>query len=670
MSLKLSQYRTLFVILLLVASAPALAHEGWILTPAEMLEWNSKPKPELFTQWSSMNAIVLGAALLFALVWVRLGFTGAREMFPDLQARLASYGEYSAVILRVCLSWALLTSAFALEPRVGNELFQSPTLLAPDLELRLLDPQWMWIREAQIVLGIMFLFGLYVRFAAALLIVLCVLGLTLFGRDMVTYFTAVVGICVYLLLQGPGSRYVPLPVVPMFQSLIAKLSSVPRQRAQFLLRILAGLNFLYLGVYFKVLQPNLALGIIEIYQVPILSKAPEFFVLMMAVVETFTGIFLLMGVLMRPMSIFLLAAFIFFASFLEETYTAHMLFYGIMLTFLFNAAGHWRRPEATDKAAHIVILGGGFAAVRAAMKLEKLRGAYSNVTVTVVAPNSEFIFSPMLPEVIGGSVQPANIVNPIRRILPATKVIEAYVHSLDTEQRELVVQRTGGTNMSIHYDELILAQVSVPDFNTISGLAQHGLAISSIGDALYLRQSVMKTLAEAEHETHADTRRALLTFAVIGGGERGCGTAMEIHRLLSAAASAFPSLQRDEFSVVLFETAQDSALLPDALRNARNRLLQRHGIRLQEAEQISSVSAMAIRLQNTDIVPCATTVNARLQIPEDVLQGAKHSWLSCDSQLRVSGKQHVWLAGDNNELLKGCLTGHSERIRLGRTSRL
>jgi len=124
---------------------------------------------------------------------------------------------------------------------------------------------------------------------------------------------------------------------------------------------------------------------------------------MMAIVETFTGIFVLMGVMMRPVSVFLLCAFIFFASFLEESYTAHMLFYGIMLTFLFNSAGHWRRPVATDKKAHIVILGGGIAAMRTAMKLEKLRGQYTNVSVTLVTPNSEFVYSSLLPEVIGGS---------------------------------------------------------------------------------------------------------------------------------------------------------------------------------------------------------------------------------------------------------------------------
>jgi len=372
----LSYIRLILTLILLFLSSQVLAHEGWILTPSEMLLLNGKAKPELFTQWSTINTVVLSCALLLALFWVKLRYTGAREMFPDLQERLSSYSEYSAVILRLCLTWALLASAFALEPRVGNTIFQSPTLLAPDLELRMLDSQWMWIREAQILLAIMFLFGIYVRAAAVLLIAVCVLGCVIFGHDMATYFTAVVGIAIYLLLQGAGSRHIPLPVFPQLQPLVTRFESVPRQRAQFLLRILAGLNFLYLGVYFKVLQPNLALGIVEIYKVPILSLAPEFFVLIMAVIETLIGMFLIMGVLVRPVSIFLLCAFIFFATFLDESYTAHIIFYGIVLTFLFNSAGHWRRPEATDKAAQIVILGGGLAAIRAAMKLEKLRGSF------------------------------------------------------------------------------------------------------------------------------------------------------------------------------------------------------------------------------------------------------------------------------------------------------
>lgn len=666
MLFKPSQQKLLFALLLLISTVPALAHEGWILTPAEMLEWNSKPKPTLFTQWSIINITLLGGAFLFALGWVRLGFTGAKEMFPDLQARLASYGDYSAVILRFSLAWVLLTAAFALEPRVGNELFQSPTLIAPDLELNLLGPDWMWLKEAQILLGILFLFGIYVRFAALLLMAVSVLGLLLFGRDMITYFTAVLGVGVYLLLQGPGSRYVPLPTPQILHKLVAWLAAVPRQRAQFLLRILAGLNFLYLGIHFKVLQPNLTLGIIEAYQVPLLSSAPEFFILLMAVVETFTGIFLLMGVLMRPMSIFLLGAFVFFASFLPESFTVHMLFYGIMLTFLFNAAGHWRLPEAKDKAAGILILGGSFSAVRAAMKLEKLRGPYTNIDVTLVTPHSELLLGPMLPEVIGGSVQPANIVNPIRRILPDSQIIEGQIQAIDAKQQTVTIKRTSGAEMNLAYNELILAQQAEPDFNGIAGLAQHGLPINSIGDALYLRQWVLKKLAEAEHLKASVTRQGLLTFAVLGGGERGCGTAMEIQRLLLAAASAYPILNANEFKVVLFEKADDPLQHPPVdLVKTRNQLLARFDIEVLNESTIESITATAIHLNNAAMLPCTSIVNARLQLPLKLLGDTTRDWLECNDHLRLNGHAHIWLAGDNNDLLKGHYAGHSELYDLG-----
>jgi hypothetical protein len=84
--------------------------------------------------------MLLLAFSLFIIGWVRLGYTGARELFPDLQVRLASCGDLVAPILRFCVAWMLLSAAFGLNPRVGVESFSSPTLFAPDLELWLLAP--------------------------------------------------------------------------------------------------------------------------------------------------------------------------------------------------------------------------------------------------------------------------------------------------------------------------------------------------------------------------------------------------------------------------------------------------------------------------------------------------------------------------------------------------
>ena len=82
-------------------SSSTFAHERWILTPEQIIEWNSQPRPELFTRLSSGNITMISLFLIFVAGWVRLGFTGARELFPDLQARLASYGDHVPRILRV-----------------------------------------------------------------------------------------------------------------------------------------------------------------------------------------------------------------------------------------------------------------------------------------------------------------------------------------------------------------------------------------------------------------------------------------------------------------------------------------------------------------------------------------------------------------------------------------
>jgi hypothetical protein len=78
-----------FVAIILITDQ-ALAHERWILSPNQIAELNAQPRPKLYSKLSPLYVTMVSLFLLFILGWVRLGFTGARELFPDLQARLAS----------------------------------------------------------------------------------------------------------------------------------------------------------------------------------------------------------------------------------------------------------------------------------------------------------------------------------------------------------------------------------------------------------------------------------------------------------------------------------------------------------------------------------------------------------------------------------------------------
>jgi NADH dehydrogenase FAD-containing subunit/uncharacterized membrane protein YphA (DoxX/SURF4 family) len=623
-----------------------MAHERWILTPEQIIDWNSKPKPYIFTHVTSGNTTMIIVFMIFVAGWVRLGFTGARELFPDLQARLSSYGDHVPRILRFCLGWMLLSSAFGVEPRFGIERFTSPTLFAPDLLLSNLGPDWAWLRWVEVVIGLAILFGLYVRLFAALLIVLALLGAWLFGAAILAYAGALIGVCIYLIMQGPGRHYLPLPTLPPFIGVQSWLASLPRQRAQAIMRILTGANLLYLAVWFKVLQPNLLLGIIETYHLPLLSSAPQSFTLLMTLVELAAGILILAGILLRPLSLVLLAAFSFFAALLPESYTSHILFYGVMLSFLFNAAGHWRVPVAQDKAAEIVIIGGGFSAIAAATRIERLIGPYTRVNLTLVHRSSNMLFYPLLPEVVGGGMQPGNIVNPIRRIIPQTRVLSGRLRYVDEQKKQVCVKRKDGGELTLPYDQLILALFLEPDLDFVPGMSRHSYPINSVGDALHIRKRVLENVEDAELVSDAIERSRLLNFAVVGSGQRSCATAVELCAMLRTAEVSHPVLRNHGWQVHLYEDTKVPFTDFEAqTQSQRNRELEKAGVILHRNDEIIGVTDRAIALANRERRPVGMVVNAAFKQPTVRLGEKEFPWpLEVGDDLNVKGHDRLWAA--------------------------
>ena len=627
-------------------SGESNAHERWILTPEQIAQWNSLPTPTFYSELSIGNFAMVSMFLLFILGWIRLGFTGARELFPELQARLASYGEHVPRILRVCLSWMLISSALGLEPRLGVAAFTSPTLFAPDLELSSLGPGWSWLGGFEILLGLAILFGIYVRLCAIVLMLLGLLGGWLFGLGFLAYGGAILGASIYLLLQGPGRHYPPLPVPTVFQGIVAWLEAQPRSRAQFIMRVLTGLTMLYLGIAFKIMQPNLVIGIIKTYQIPLLSSVPEGFSLFMALVEVSAGLLMIAGILLRPLSIFLLSAFLFFALLLPETLMEHVLFYGVMLSCLINSAGYWHKPEPRDRKANIVIVGGGFSAMHAAIEIERLIGAYSNVNVTLLHDNSNFVLTPLLPEVIGGIVQPGNVVNPIRRVIPQVNVIVGRLDSIDETNQQVFARRTSGERIKLDYSELVLAQTSKPNTGAIPGLLSHAIPIESVGDALHIRKCVLELIEQAEFTEDSTEKQRLLNFAILGSGELACSVAAELCQMLRAMRQSYPVLRDYRWQVHLFDEPDYVYSGFERQRLAlRDSCLEKAGVSLHKGQKVSALAEAEVVLEPGASIKLGLAINACFAMPPVRFQGGIGlAWpLTVRDDLSLEGHNHLWI---------------------------
>src|SRR5881397_1773641 len=87
----------------------------------------------------------------------------------------------------------------------------------------------------------------------------------------------------------------------------------------------------------------------------------------------------------------------------------------------------------------IVILGGGFGGLYAALEMEKGLARDPEVEVTLVNRDNFFLFTPMLHEVAASDLDPADIVNPIRKLLRRVRFFNGDVESIDLAKRRVTV---------------------------------------------------------------------------------------------------------------------------------------------------------------------------------------------------------------------------------------
>src|SRR5438309_5207717 len=176
----------------------------------------------------------------------------------------------------------------------------------------------------------------------------------------------------------------------------------------------------------------------------------------------------------------------------------------------------------TQRPTRILILGGGFGGVYAALTLEKLLGREirrGEVELGLISRDNYIVFQPMLPEVISGSIGIVDTITPIRRLCPRTNLYTRTIESIDLRRRR-VTAATGFGSQQLHleYDHLVIALGNVTSFAGQPGLAEHALPFKYLGDAFALRNHAIHVLAEADIERAPQMSRFLLSSAVAGGG--------------------------------------------------------------------------------------------------------------------------------------------------------
>ena len=189
----------------------------------------------------------------------------------------------------------------------------------------------------------------------------------------------------------------------------------------------------------------------------------------------------------------------------------------------------------------VLILGGGFAGVYTARCLEKLLRS-EEASITLINREDYWVYQPMLPEVISGSIGLTNVVSPIIRLCPRTNLIMREVEDIDLK-RQIVTISPGfrPRQLGLKYDYLVITLGNVTNFHAMPGLIQNAMPFRTLADAMVLRNHLIHVLEEADVEEDQELRRELLTFVVAGGGFSGVEVMAELNDFVCSVKRYLPS---------------------------------------------------------------------------------------------------------------------------------
>jgi NADH dehydrogenase len=313
-----------------------------------------------------------------------------------------------------------------------------------------------------------------------------------------------------------------------------------------------------------------------------------------------------------------------------------------------------QRPAPAQRPKRIVILGGGFGGVFAAQQLERLLRGRGDYQIVLVAKDNYFVFQPMLPEVISGTIGLLDLVSPLRRLLKSTEIHVREIESIDLQQRTVTTAPGFLPHPHvIEYDHLVLALGTVTDFRGLRGLPEHALPFKNLNDALHLRNHVIRALEEAAIEQHDEKlRRQLLTFVVAGGGFSGVEVVAELNDFVRQVARNYPQIDPEEIRVVLVHS-QDRILpeMTERLARFSADILRRRGVELLLNARLAAATGEEAVLGDGRKIATRTLVSTVPSFPHPLIEGLalpknKGGRVLVTPELRVQGMEGVWALGD------------------------
>jgi len=247
-------------------------------------------------------------------------------------------------------------------------------------------------------------------------------------------------------------------------------------------------------------------------------------------------------------------------------------------------------PHAAAHRPHVLIVGCGFGGLEAARRLQR-----ADVDVTVVEKTNHHLFQPLLYQVATAGLAAPSIAAPTRLLFRGQRNVTTLMGEVsDILPAERAVLLRDG--LRLDYDHLIVAAGATHSYFGNDAWAAHAPGLKTLADAFAIRRHVLMSYEAAEKEQDPVRRRALLTFAVIGGGPTGvemAGTLAEIAR--HTLEGEFRHIDPASAEVLLIEGGpRVLQAMPEGLSQKAKEQLERLGVKVRLGAKVTSIDATGL----------------------------------------------------------------------------
>ncbi|MDE1765626.1 MAG: NAD(P)/FAD-dependent oxidoreductase [Thaumarchaeota archaeon] len=302
----------------------------------------------------------------------------------------------------------------------------------------------------------------------------------------------------------------------------------------------------------------------------------------------------------------------------------------------------------------ILILGGGFAGTGVLRRIQDAFEDYVDVDIRLVAEDNFLLFTPMLPEISSGTIEPRHITTPVRTFCKRAKFYEATVDSISLKEKRVTIVRPFDLKKTeLQYDYLVLAMGSRTNFFGNKNIEKYSMTIKTLGDAMHIRNHILTMLESADQEDDPNIQSKLMTFVVAGGGFSGVETVSEINDFVRESAENFyRNIDNDKIRAILVSAGEK--ILPEVgpeLGDFAAKAIEKAGVEIISKTKIVDAGKDFVVLDNQETISCGTIIWAGGVAIDPVIsklecEHDKIGRVTVDGQLRLRQYTNVFALGD------------------------